>query len=189
MKTAQNNGQFPRESDESCGRGVSISSESGARLVSKSYRRAGSNYEAAFSLPELMVAVALCAVMAVSLYGGISFGFSNITLARQNLRATQIALEKMEIVRMYSWEQVNSNGFVPTTFTAPFFPTVGGGGDTNGGVVFYGKTVITNFNRSISYSNDIRKVQVTLNWTNRNVPQTLQMSTYISQYGMQRYIY
>ena len=34
-----------------------------------------------------------------------------------------------------------------------------------------------------------RELRVTLNWTNKNIPQTLQMSTYISQYGMQRYIY
>src|SRR6476469_9469030 len=53
--------------------------------------------EAGFTLAEIMVGTALLAVMVVSLYGGISFGFTNITLARQNLRATQIALEKMEI--------------------------------------------------------------------------------------------
>jgi hypothetical protein len=190
MKIAHNNGPLNREFHANRAEaGVSIWLGLLRPAVSKSDRITGRVYEAAFALPELMVAVAMCAVMAVSLYGGISFGFSNITLARQNLRATQIALEKMEIVRMYSWEQVNSNGFVPTSFTAPFFPTVGGGADTNGGVVYYGTTVITNFNRSISYSNDVRKIQVTLNWTNRNIHQTLQMSTYISQYGMQRYIY
>lgn len=145
--------------------------------------------ELAFSLPELMVAVAVFGMMAISLYGGISFGFSNITLARQNLRATQIALEKMEIVRMYSWEQINSNGFIPTTFTAPFFPSVGGGSDTNGGMIYYGTTIITNVPVAAAYSNDMRKVQVSLSWTNRAVKQTLQMSTFISQYGMQRYIY
>src|SRR5688572_19901661 len=80
--------------------------------------------EAAFTLAEIMVGCALLAVVVVSLYGGISFGFASINLARQNLRATQIALEKMEITRMYSWEQINSNGFVPLNFTASFYPTV-----------------------------------------------------------------
>src|SRR4051812_3617845 len=68
--------------------------------------------QAAFTLVEILVAGSVLAVMAVALYGGISYCFASITLARQNLRATQICLEKMEIVRMYSWEQVNSNGFV-----------------------------------------------------------------------------
>ena len=135
-----------------------------------------------------MVACAILAIMVVSLFGGISFGFQNITLARQNLRATQIALEKMEIVRMYSWEQVNSNGFVPATFTAPFFPSVAGG-DTNGGVTYFGTIEITKPKLETTYDDDMRSVLVRLNWTNRNIPQSVEMSTYVTQYGMQRYIY
>jgi len=132
------------------------------------------------------VAGATLAVAAVSLYAGISFGVTSVGLARQNLRATHIALEKMEIVRMYSWEQVNSNGFVPLSFTAPFFPSTGT--DTNGGLTFYGQTVITNAGIATSYGSDMRRVDVTVIWTNRNIEQSVQMSTYLSQYGMQRYI-
>jgi len=145
--------------------------------------------EAAFSLVEMLMAMSILAVGTVSLFGGISYGFASITLARQNLRATQIALEKMEIVRMYSWDQINSNGYVPATFTAPFFPMASITGDTNGGMTFYGVMTITNFPKTISYSGDMRLVTVTLNWTNRNAAQKLEMSTFISQYGMQRYIY
>jgi prepilin-type N-terminal cleavage/methylation domain-containing protein len=144
-------------------------------------------FEAGFTLAEIMVGSALLAVMVVALYGGVSFGFASISLARQNLRATQVALEKMEITRMYSWDQVNSNGFVPATFTAPFFP--GSGTNLDSGLTYYGTMIITNVNTSTAYSNDMRELRVTLNWTNKNIPQTLQMSTYISQYGMQRYIY
>src|ERR1041385_322634 len=109
-----------------------------------------------FPLAELMIGCAILGIMVVALFGGISFGFSSITLARQNLRATQIALEKMEIGRMYSWEQVNSNGFVPTTFTAPFFPTAGT--DTNGGMTYYGTISISKVNLSTTYDNDMRHV-------------------------------
>jgi prepilin-type N-terminal cleavage/methylation domain-containing protein len=144
--------------------------------------------ESGFTLAEIMVACTVLAIMAVSLYGGISFGFSNVTLARQKLRATQIALEKMEITRMYSWEQVNSNGFVPTNFTAPYFPSVTGT-NANGGLTYYGTTIISGVNRHPSYSNDMRQVTVTVRWTNHNVHQSMQMSTFLSQYGMQRYIY
>src|SRR6476659_6451196 len=89
--------------------------------------------ESGFTLTEIVVASVIMAFMVITLYGGISFGFSSVTLARQNLRATQIALEKMEITRMYSWEQINSNGFVPTNFTAPYYPSVSGS-STNGGL-------------------------------------------------------
>jgi hypothetical protein len=63
------------------------------------------------------------------------------------------------------------------------------GGDTNGGVVYYGTILITNVVLSTTYDNDMRRVTVSLNWTNRSIPQSLEMSTYVSQYGMQRYIY
>ena len=135
-----------------------------------------------------MVACAILAIMVVALFGGISFGFSNITIARQNLRATQIALEKMEIVRLYSWEQVNSNGFVPSVFTAPFFPSLNGN-DTNGGVTYYGTIEISKLKFNATYDDDMREVLVRLNWTNKNVAQSVEMSTFISQYGMHRYIY
>ena len=145
--------------------------------------------EAAFTLAELMIGCAILGIMVVSLFGGISFGFSTMTLARQNLRATQIVLEKMEIVRMYSWEQVNSNGFVPTTFTAPFFPErTGSAATANAGLTYYGSILITNVSLANTYDKDMRQVIVTLNWTNRAVPQSLEMSTYVSQYGMQRFI-
>jgi Tfp pilus assembly protein PilV len=140
-----------------------------------------------FTLAELMISCGILGIMVVSLFGGISFGFSNITIARQNLRATQIALEKMEIVRMYSWEQVNSNGFVPATFTAPFFPSANGS-ETNGGVTYYGTIEIRKVKLDTTYDNDMRQVVVRVDWTNRNIPQTALMSTYVSQYGMQRYI-
>jgi prepilin-type N-terminal cleavage/methylation domain-containing protein len=147
-----------------------------------------SHSEKAFTLAELMVACAILAIMVVALFGGISFGFSNITIARQNLRATQIVLEKMEIVRMYSWEQVNSNGFVPGAFTAPFFPRLGGA-ETNGGVTYHGTIEISKVKFDATYEDDVRQVLVRLNWTNKNIPQSVEMSTYISQYGMHRYIY
>jgi hypothetical protein len=151
---------------------------------------AKSNRSPAFTVAEVIVALSLVAILFVSLYAGISAGFATINLARQNLRATQIALEKMETMRMYSWEQINSNGFVPLDFTAPFFPSSStNGSDTNGGLIFYGTTVITNTDLTNTYNVDLRAVIVTIKWTNAHIGQTREMRTLISQYGMQRYIY
>ena len=149
---------------------------------------ARSKPETAFTLAEVMVGVALMGVMFVSLYAGLSSGFATIDRARQNLRATQVALEKMETIRMYSWEQVNSNGFVPPTFTAPFYPLVAGEAAEDG-IVFFGTTEITTADVPSAYSNDMRQVVVTVSWTNNNIGCHREMRTFISQYGMQRYIY
>jgi type II secretory pathway pseudopilin PulG len=144
--------------------------------------------EEAFTMAELMVGIALMGVMFVSLYAGLSSGFAIIDRARQNLRATQVALEKMETIRMYSWEQINSNGFVPPTFTAPFYPLSENDADASG-IVFHGTTKILPAEVPSAYSNDMRQVIVTVSWTNSNLGFTREMRTFISQYGMQRYIY
>jgi Tfp pilus assembly protein PilV len=142
----------------------------------------------AFGIVEILVAFVMLAIMFTSLYAGLSSGFSVISLARENLRATQIALEKMETVRMYSWDQINSNEFVPATFTAPFYPSLVD--STNTGITYYGTTVITNISDFPSaYSNSMRQIIVTVRWTNRNNPHSRTMQTFVSQYGMQRYIF
>jgi prepilin-type N-terminal cleavage/methylation domain-containing protein len=142
----------------------------------------------AFTLIETVVAMSMVSIMGVALYSGLSSGFAVVNMARQNLRATQIALEKMETMRMYSWDQVNSNGFVPVNFTAPFFPTPGNTND-NGGLTYYGTTVITNVGLNTTYTNSLRMALVRITWTNGAIAYNREFSTYISQYGMQRYIY
>lgn len=139
---------------------------------------------------EPLVAAGLLGIMFLALYAGVSAAFATINSARQGLRATQVALEKMETMRMYSWDQVNSNGFIPPTFTASFFPSIGGTNDSSSGnLTYYGTTVITNTPITATYSNDMRLVIVTVNWTNSGRAYQRKMQTYISQYGMQRYIY
>src|SRR5882672_783086 len=72
--------------------------------------------QSAFTFVEVIIAMAAVGVVVVALYLGISSGFSIIRLARENLRATQIMVEKMETVRLYNWDQINSNGCIPRAF-------------------------------------------------------------------------
>src|SRR5690242_1704126 len=75
----------------------------------------GCNFRSAFTLVEAMMGVAVMGIMLVTLYGGFLFAFSEMRLARENVRATQILQEKMEVARLYNWDQVvNTPGYVPT---------------------------------------------------------------------------
>src|ERR1041385_931076 len=79
-------------------------------------------HEAAMTLVEVMVAVGVMGTMLTALYAGFAYGFSEIRLARENVRATQILEERMEVVRLLNWDQVvNLPGYIPATFTAPFY--------------------------------------------------------------------
>ena len=159
----------------------------------------------AFSLVEVIVCTAIVSIALVSLYGGISSGFAVINVARENLRGNQVLVEKLETIRLYNWDQINSNGFIPATFTAPFFPSVitnlvGTNADgslkyanytnnTGGGLTYFGTVTITNAPFTTPYSTNLRMVTVSLVWTNSNVPRHRQMQTLISANGLQDYIF
>ena len=53
-----------------------------------------------FTFAEVLVAVVLVSIMVVSLNAAFSAGFTLLKLARENLRATQIMLQQMEILRL-----------------------------------------------------------------------------------------
>jgi prepilin-type N-terminal cleavage/methylation domain-containing protein len=139
-----------------------------------------------FTLFEVLVSCLLIGVMALSLYVGMSQGFSVIQLARENLRATQILQEKMEAIRLVSWTQLNTEGFIPRTFTAPFYATEQDGTD---GLMYSGQVIITNVPFSQSYSSDLRMVVAEVTWMAGSVPRHRSMCTLVSEYGLQNYIY
>src|ERR1051326_1593191 len=75
--------------------------------------------QTAFSILEVLVGAAIFGLGLVSLLVGLSTSFAFTRLAREDLRATQIMVERLETIRLYNWDQINgSNAFViPTTFT------------------------------------------------------------------------
>jgi len=95
------------------------------------------------TLVEVIISVGVVGVTFFSLYAGITYGFTVLLLARENLRATQIMMEKMETIRLYNWDQINSNGFIPATFVAAFNATnTSTNFGTGSGVLYYGTLTI-----------------------------------------------
>jgi prepilin-type N-terminal cleavage/methylation domain-containing protein len=143
----------------------------------------------AFTLIEVMVSVGVMGVLLVSLYAGLTFGFAQIQVGREEERATQILSEKMEVVRLLSWDQVvNLPGYVPSTFTASYSIT----NPTNtpaGSLIYTGTVQVTNAPVSENYSNDLRAVKISLSWQSRGLTHTRNMTTYVSRYGLQNYVY
>jgi type II secretory pathway pseudopilin PulG len=141
---------------------------------------------AAFSLVEVTVGMALIGTVISALFTGFTTGFFTMQMARENLRATQIMLEKVETIRLYSWDQINTAGFIPATFNATYDPQAAEGYQ---GLTYSGIMSISNAPVSATYSNDLKQVTVTLNWRTGNLNRTRQFSSYISRYGLQDYIY
>src|ERR1043166_2121236 len=76
--------------------------------------------QAAGTLVDVLMAIAVIGVMATGLVGSLTYGFFTMGITRENQRATQILLETVETIRLYNWSQVNSNGFIPSTFTGVY---------------------------------------------------------------------
>lgn len=139
------------------------------------------------TLIDALFAITMAGVMFAALYAGLAFGFQTIKMARENTRATQIMLEKMETIRLYSWSQINSNGFIPTnTFIVPYY-SVGG---TNTSLVYTGQVFIGPSGLTSSYSNDMRKVTVRVDWGSLgDASRTRTMTTLVGRNGLQRYVF
>ena len=158
-------------------------------------RRTGTHY-AAYTLVEVIVSVLVLSVMLVSLYGGFSSGFAVVKLARENLRATQIMMQKMETVRLLKWSQfLDTNNFLLPAFLDYYDPA--GTNGTGTGATYRG-FVSTNAATGVpnDYVANMRGVTVTIFWTNypqglatNGIVRTRKMQTLVAQYGMQNYIY
>ena len=148
--------------------------------------RGGKKPRSGVTLVDVILAIALLGVMAGGVLGCFRYGLFVMQLARENQRATQIALAKVETIRIYNWSQVTNGTFIPTAFTDVYDPT----GPTNGrGAIYTGTLCITNFPLNTSCAANMRQLTVTLNWTTRNVSHTRSVSTYIAKDGMQNYVY
>jgi prepilin-type N-terminal cleavage/methylation domain-containing protein len=153
----------------------------------------------AFTLIEVMMACVISSIIFLGLFYGISQGYDLIKSTRENLRATQILVGRLEGLRLENWNQVNSLTYVPNTFTDFFYP-VGLGGFASNSVVYTGSMVVATMPGNFSapnYSTAMREVTVKVGWqdihqnyrgtTTNSFVKTLK--TYVSQNGVQNYVY
>ena len=140
----------------------------------------------AFTLMEVMLAVVIVGVEFVSLYVAISQGFAVVQSARENLRATQIMQEQVEIIRVLDWDKIITTPS-PWSFNANFYPA---GGTNNQGLTYSGTIAVTDAPVPAAYTADMRLVVVSLAWTNganAHVSRNRELRTLVSRYGLHNY--
>jgi len=140
------------------------------------------------TLVDVIMAVGIIAIMCLGLVGSLSYGFYTMGTTRENQRATQVMLETVETIRLYNRSQVNSNGFIPSTFTGVYDPQAPPGQQ---GITYYG-TIQSGSATNIggpAVNTNLVLMNVTMNWTNRGIPHTRRTSTLIARDGIQNYVY
>jgi len=168
---------------------------------------------AAFTLVEVMVSSLIGTIIFAALFYGLSQGTFIIQTDRENLRATQIMMGKLEGVRLCKWGNNNStqlfdSSYIPTNFVDYFYPSsIGNGSNVVNGVAYAGTISIqtngggNNFSfydsngvagTAPSYSNQMALVTVTLTWSDTHYGRTVtfnrSMKAYIAQNGIQNYL-
>ncbi len=126
---------------------------------------------AAFSLVENLIAIALVALVGISLTGMVVMAGKLARSARQDIAAAEILEAKLEALRTCSWNQLQTAGFVPTNFS--FF------NDTT----FNGTITLQPLASSESYKTNLVEVIIQVDWQTDNRPRNLAVTSYISRYG------
>lgn len=128
------------------------------------------------------VILSICAAGIMTAFGT---GFRMIAMMRENQRATQVMIEATEIVRLYSWAQLNTPGFVPTNFTDYYNP------HEQSGAIYSGTLELTDAPAGIpaSYRANMALLTVSLDWTTEGVARSRSMTTMVAKDGVQNYVY
>lgn len=146
--------------------------------------------QCAFTLVEVVVASAVLGIIILSLFGAFSSGISVVQAARENMRATQILVQKMETIRLLTWSQTTNVMVAPTNFSARYDPI-----STNSGTRYMGSYTPGPAPSDIpaAYRDKLRSIDVVVYWTNSSGRstrvQSRQMQTFVARYGMQNYVY
>ncbi len=125
--------------------------------------------EKGFTLIETLIAIAVLAVMLLTLISVFIYGYSAVARARQSALATVIAQEEMETIRALPFDQIAALG---STFSnAKLAGLLGGQGmlavEAGAGV-------------------DIKKVSVSVLWTFRGVPRRKDVVTFMTRKGINK---
>jgi len=140
----------------------------------------------AATLAEILVCVLIINIGAAGLMGCFKYAFFITGITQQNQRATQVMLERAEAIRLCSWDQVRSNGFIPTTFSEYYDPSAQNGSK---GVLYNGTVTVSPFPYSTTYKDNMRKLTLTLQWQSGQVNHVRTNVTYIAKNGIQNYVY
>jgi prepilin-type N-terminal cleavage/methylation domain-containing protein len=147
--------------------------------------------QAGYTLVEVMCSIFIAAIAVTVLFYGFNNGFAILRTTREDLRATQILMQKTEAFRLFTWAQLSN---CPATFTEYYNPS--GTASNAAGTLYYGKLstvgVATNIPDSVSYKSNLHLITVTVNWTNyigkQAVAHSRQMQTLSALAGMQGYL-
>jgi prepilin-type N-terminal cleavage/methylation domain-containing protein len=126
----------------------------------------------AFTLVEVIVALALVSLLAASLVGMMIFSGKLTRAAREQLTAGEILEAKVDALRSCSWNQLRQTNFIQPTFRI-----------TNG-IPYWGTIGTTTLTGPETYISNVLQISISVNWNTDGRPRNLATTTFISRDGL-----
>jgi hypothetical protein len=150
--------------------------------------------QSAYSLVEVMMGAAAMMVVFVTIFGVMTVCLFISGTSRENLRATQIMLDKMEGIRLYSPSQLTNTSFLLQSFTnwASETNNIGLPNVQGYGVMYTGTITIAPVSFATSYSSNMSQVTVNIGWVSGGaggLAHTRSMSTFYANQGLYNYVW
>ncbi|TAK99168.1 MAG: hypothetical protein EPO07_11120 [Verrucomicrobia bacterium] len=158
-------------------------------IISSGTKKARTSAVSGFTLAEALVAVLLGSVMLLALYASFTCGYTTIRVTREDLRATEIMLTRLERVRLCTYSELSNAQTNPPTAVEYYDPTDQASG--KGGVVYtvtYSVKAPTD-PLPAAYKNNMWLVTVGVSWTNNSsATHSRSMQTYVATNGINGYV-
>jgi len=152
-------------------------------------KRSNGPRDCGFTITEVVFGFAIFGIVFAALLAGLTLNVSTVKSARETVRATQIMEDKLDTLRLYSWEQITTPGFITNQFYVPFSPTNALAAAEGPGVTYTGLITIATSPLTESYQTNIMRITIDLYWPSSTHVRHAQMSTFVSKYGLQGYVY
>jgi|SRR5690242_14191077 len=149
---------------------------------------------AGYTLVEVLCAIIIAAIATTALFAGFNNSFAILRTTREDLRATQILMQKTEAVRMLTWQQLTNVQTLEPTFKEYYYPA--GTSSNQAGALYWGTisttALATNIPDTVPYKANLHLVTITVVWTNyvgsKSLAHSRQMQTLSALSGMQSYL-
>ncbi len=134
------------------------------------------------------MATLVAAIALPAFYTCVAAGFSVLQVTRENLRATQVLLQRMEAVRLSPYKNLKDPAAYPARVTEYY--SQNGQTNASAGAAY---TVTYSWapgpaTLSPSYRTNMMLVTIAASWRSGNVEHSRSMQTYVARYGVQRYV-
>ncbi len=131
-----------------------------------------------------MFSVVIVGILVIALYSALASAIPMVRSCQENEIVTQILSEKLDTVRLYNWNQINSLGrFMPSNFVVGIDPL-----NPNSSNYYTGTISVVTAPISETYRDNLLQVSVKVDWVSGSRPQSQSMVTYVAKYGLQTYI-